>query len=140
MTPKRLPPHDPREWLNRAHGNLVRAESRIPGAYLEDLCFDAQQAAEKGIKAVYVCRRESFQFIHDLDQLLETLERNGLKVPKYVRQAKKLSLFAVMTRYPDKVRPVTERRYHGAVRIASAVLRWAERQVALGMKRAKGKK
>ena len=50
--PERFPPDDPREWLNRARSNLVRAKNQIPGAYLEDLCFDAQQAAEKAIKAV----------------------------------------------------------------------------------------
>ena len=48
--PERFPPDDPREWMNRARSNLVLAKSRILGAYLEDLCFAAQQAAEKAIK------------------------------------------------------------------------------------------
>jgi HEPN domain-containing protein len=52
--PERYAPDDPREWMNRARSNLVRARSRIPGAYLEDMCFDAQQAAEKVIKAVMI--------------------------------------------------------------------------------------
>ena len=46
MTRKRLPPDDPQEWLNRARSNLLRAKSPVTGAYLEDFCFDAQQAAE----------------------------------------------------------------------------------------------
>ncbi len=50
--PERFPHDDPREWINRARSNFARARSRIPEAYLEDLCFDAQQAAEKAIKAV----------------------------------------------------------------------------------------
>ncbi len=49
--PERFPPDDPREWLNRAKSNLALAKNRVPGAYLEDLCFEAQQAAEKAIKA-----------------------------------------------------------------------------------------
>ena len=40
---------DPSEWVSRAKSNLIRAKNRIPGVYLEDLCFDAQQAAEKAI-------------------------------------------------------------------------------------------
>ena len=36
--------------------NLVRAQAMLPGVYLEDLCFDAQQAAEKAIKAVLIAR------------------------------------------------------------------------------------
>ena len=48
--PERRPPDDPREWLNRARSNLALAKSLVPEAYLEDLCFEAQQAAEKAIK------------------------------------------------------------------------------------------
>jgi HEPN domain-containing protein len=140
MTRKRLPLDDPHEWLNRARGNLVRAESCIRGAYLEDLCFDAQQAAEKAIKAVFVCRGERFPFIHDLDELLRMLERNRLKIPQYVRQANKLSPFAVLTRYPGAVAPVTQRQYRQSLRVATAVLRWAERQVEAVVKKREGKK
>jgi hypothetical protein len=57
MPPERRPPDDPREWINRARSNLVRAQTTLPGVYLEDLCFDAQQAAEKAIKAVLIARR-----------------------------------------------------------------------------------
>src|SRR5260370_3890497 len=129
MTRKRLPADDPREWLNRARSNLARAKSPMPEAYLEDLCFDAQQAAEKATKAVFICRGERFPFVHDLEELLRLLDRNGLKVPKYVWEADELSDYAVVPRYPAAVGPVTERRYSRAVRIATAVLRWAERQV-----------
>ena len=50
MGRKRRAPNDPREWLSRAQSNLYRAKSPLPDAYLEDFCFDAQQAAEKAIK------------------------------------------------------------------------------------------
>ena len=43
--PERFPPDDPREWLNRARSNLAMAKNRVPDAYLEDLCFEAQRAA-----------------------------------------------------------------------------------------------
>jgi HEPN domain-containing protein len=58
MAATRFPPDDPREWLNRARSNLRRAAVRAEGVYLEDLCYDAQQAAEKAIKAAWsTCRR-----------------------------------------------------------------------------------
>ena len=38
-------PDHPQEWLRRARSNLTRARARLPNVYLEDLCFDAQQAA-----------------------------------------------------------------------------------------------
>ncbi len=47
--PERYPPEDPREWLNRARSNLALASAQGEGVYLEDLCFNAQQAVEKAI-------------------------------------------------------------------------------------------
>jgi len=129
MSRKRLPPDDPREWLNRAHSNLARADETSSEVYLEDLRFDAQQAAEKAIKAVFIHRGVCFPYIHDLADLLGRLERSGDKIPKYVREANELSTFAVVTRYPGLIAPVTKRKYRRAVRIAEAVVRWAERQI-----------
>jgi HEPN domain-containing protein len=129
MKRKRLPPNDPREWISRAKSNLALARNVIPDVDLEDLCFDAQQAAEKGVKAVFIKRGETFPFSHDLDALLRLLEKNGLKIPQYVNEAKELTQYAHLTRYPGLAAPVTLREYRRAVRIATAVFRWAERCV-----------
>jgi HEPN domain-containing protein len=107
MTAKWLPPDDPHSWLSRARSNLARSKSQIPEAFLEDLCYDAQQAGEKAIKAVFIHRGEKFPFIHDLDELLQLLKRNGHKIPKYVWEAEELTRFAVVTRYPG-FGPVTK--------------------------------
>ena len=129
MKCKRFPPDDPREWITRANSNLTLARNVIPDVELEDLCFDAQQAAEKGVKAIFIYRGEIFPYSHDLELLLRLLERNGLRIPKYVNEAKELTQYAHVTRYPGMADPVTLRQYRRAVRIAAAVLRWAERQV-----------
>src|SRR5438132_8145307 len=100
MKRKRFPPDDPREWINRAKSNLALARNVIPDVELEDLCLDAQQAAEKAIKAVFIQRGETFPFSHDLGKLLRLLEKNGLKIPKYVNEAKELTEYAHLTRYP----------------------------------------
>jgi HEPN domain-containing protein len=82
MPHERRPPNDPREWINRARSNLVRAQAILPGVYLEDLCFDAQQAAEKAIKAVLITRGVNFPLIHDLAYLLTLLEQSGETIPR----------------------------------------------------------
>ena len=97
---------------------------------MEDLCFDSQQAAEKSIKAVFIHRRLTFPFTHDLARLLTVLRQSGFKCPRYLDRVKRLTRFAVETRYPGLAGPVTEKQYRGTVRIAEAVLRWAERQIA----------
>ena len=80
--PERFPPDDPREWLNRARSNLIRAKSKLSGVYLEDLCFDAQQATEKAIKAIMIRRNVEFPYVHDLGRLLLRLEEAGEPIPE----------------------------------------------------------
>ncbi len=46
---ERYPPSDCREWLNRARSNLALTRSEGTNIYLEDLCFNAQQAVEKAV-------------------------------------------------------------------------------------------
>ena len=75
--PERFPPDDPREWLNRAKGNLAKAKVPVPGGYLEDLCFDAQQASEKAIKALLIARHVDFPYTHDLSRLLTVPKPRG---------------------------------------------------------------
>ncbi|MDD9997126.1 MAG: HEPN domain-containing protein [Rhodospirillaceae bacterium] len=123
-----LPPDDPREWLNRAGSNLARAKSRVAGAYLEDHCFDAQQAAEKAIKAVMISRGIDFPYSHDLTHLMSSLESSGQDIPPAVRRAATLTRYAVQSRYPS-VEPVTEGEYIDALEIAKAVVRWAGEQI-----------
>lgn len=127
--PERFPPDDPREWLNRARSSLAQAKNRVPDVYLEDLCFDAQQAAEKAIEAVMIRRCVEFPYVHDLDRLLSLLEEDGEVVPVAVRQSDELTRYAVVTRYPTAVRPVSEPEYRQAVAIAEAVVAWAEKRV-----------
>ena len=45
MTQQRYEANDPREWLNRALSNLRMARAPATGIYLEELCFNALQAA-----------------------------------------------------------------------------------------------
>jgi hypothetical protein len=57
------------------------------------------------------------------------MPKNGLRIPQYVNEAKELTQYAHLTRYPGRRAPVKPREYRRAVRIATAVLRWAERKI-----------
>jgi len=113
-------------WLNRARSSLALARSRPPDVVAEDLCFAAQQAAEKAIKAVFVARGQRFPFTHDLVRLLALLEADGEPIPAPVREAALLNRFAVVTRYPGFAEDVTWQEYRQAVAVAQEVVRWAE--------------
>ena len=127
--PQRFDPDDPREWLNRARSNLARAKARVADTYLEDNCFDAQQAAEKAVKAVLLLLRIDFPYIHDLAKLLGLLARHGEEVPESVQEAKRLTPYAWMTRYPGSSESVIEEEYRQAVSVAETVVHWAEARV-----------
>lgn len=130
MPPERGAPDDPVEWLHRAQSNLVRARTRIPGVYLEDLCFDAQQAAEKAIKALLIQQDVAFPYVHDLAALTSLLQEPGESVPPELHESARLTRHAVAARYPGLMEPVTEEEYRAAVAIAETVVLFAERQLA----------
>ena len=114
--PERFAPDDPREWMNRARSNLALAKNRVPGAYLEDLCFEAQQAAEKAVKAVLISRDIEYPYVHDLARLLSMLEDAGESAPCVVRKAEELTPYALITRYTGPARAVTTPEYLAAWR------------------------
>ncbi len=120
----------PEDWLRRAKGNLARARQTKPkDAFWEDLCFDAQQAAEKAIKAVLVFRELEFRKTHDLRELLTLLGSGGDPIPEEIWEAVDLTDYAVETRYPGVTEPVSDKEYRHAVALAEAVVRWADKQI-----------
>ena len=128
MPPKRRDPTDPSEWLRRARSNLARAKAdrNLPEVLLEDLCFDAQQAAEKAIKAVLVWRKAAFPKTHAIMDLLTLLHESGYAVPEEIRQCGVLTEYAVESRYPGVFEEVVRTDYTEAVELAERAVRWAE--------------
>ncbi len=127
MPPERPVPGSAGEWLVYARRDLAMAQAPLPeGAVYEQLCFHAQQAAEKAIKAVYRARGQTFRYTHDLDDLLYGLERNGMVIPESIWDAADLTRFAWESRYPGFGEPVTETEYQQALTLARRVVAWAE--------------
>jgi len=94
--------------------------------YLEDLCFDAQQAAEKATKAILLRRGIQFPYTQDLGRLFTLVEQSGQPVPEEVNAAETLTDYAGITRYPAVLEPVTHEGYIRAVELATTVVHWAE--------------
>jgi HEPN domain-containing protein len=127
-----MPPDKPStrtagEWLRRARSNLSRAKQEKPDDVLfEDLCFDAQQAVEKALKALLVSRGIPFRFVHDIGELLETASRGGMSIPEHLRDAVELTGFAVEARYPGPFEAVSEDEWRRAVRLAEETVAWVD--------------
>jgi HEPN domain-containing protein len=132
MPQDRPAPGSAADWLSRAKGDPAIAKAPLPeGALLEDLCFHAQQAAEKALKAVYQHQGWTFRYTHDLEELIAGLREKGLLVPSEVVDADALTGFAWESRYPGFGEPVTEEEYREALRQAETAVAWAEREIVV---------
>ena len=121
----RREPGSPAEWMRYANGDLALARGPIPGIMLEILCFHAQQAAEKAIKAVLIEKGVRFSKIHVLERLIDLLPADIPRTADLLASAS-LTEYASVTRYLGMDEPVSEEAYRDAVRLAEAVVKWAE--------------
>ena len=111
-------------WIQRAESNRARQAWPPVGGHPEDICFDAQQAAEKALKASWYSGLDVPR-THSVGYLLSIIkESSGMPVPPQVEQAALLSDYAVTTRYPGDWEPVGEDEYKQALTHAEEVWNW----------------
>lgn len=118
------------DWLRDARGDLALASvaktRRIRYAHL---CFHAQQAAEKSLKAVLLACKPEVPRTHDLAFLMDILPARA-NVPPALLALPTLNKYAVQYRYPGQVMPVTRQDRRKAVALARETLDWATATLA----------
>jgi HEPN domain-containing protein len=88
------------DWLAQAQRDLQAARV-CAGASLHDVaCFHAQQAAEKGLKAVYNHRGE-VAWGHSVEGLLRNLGPELSVEQELIRRAERLDRHYIASRYPN---------------------------------------
>ena len=100
-----------------------------PDILYEDLCYDAQQAAEKALKSLCILHEIVFFRTHDIAYLIELLEKKNVEIPGVVQKAKALTGYAVEARYPGDYMPVSEDDYIKAVKVAEEVVTWVAKRI-----------
>lgn len=116
-------------WLKRAESNIRLAiNGKQEGVFFEDLCFEAQQAAEKALKAMLIFLSEEYPRVHSFGMLLECLEKH-IKIPERIKDVIELSDYAVQTRYPGDYYPLSEDEYERAINIAKQTLTWVKENI-----------
>lgn len=125
-------PHDsivpgcPEDWLRHAKSDLDLSFVDKPDSVLwESLCFHAQQAAEKSLKALLLFLNREFPRTHNIRTLLDLIAID-LNIPDEIDDAAILSDYAVTIRYPGEYNAVDEIEYIEAIRIAKRVYHWVE--------------
>jgi HEPN domain-containing protein len=133
MPPDVRNPNDPQEWLRRARSSLAKARVRNdPDIVIEDLCADAQQAAEKAIKAVFVHRKIRFPKTHDILELLTLLRSMGVEFTGDILEVDELTGYALDTKYPGWFEVSGEEDYDRALQLAERALAWATELIEKG--------
>jgi HEPN domain-containing protein len=112
-----------REWMERAEQDLLAAESllgRNSRRLLNPICYHAQQAAEKYLKALLLHQGVEFPLTHDLRLLLELV---GPLAAPGVNHASVIGLtrYAIQARYPGDWEPIDRREAGRAVATARSV-------------------
>ena len=111
-----------KRWLAYARSDLDAAHAllRDPEHYPRQVCFLAQQAAEKVLKAVLVLLEVEFPFTHDLDRLRDLIPE-GWRVKSEYPDLADLAIWAIEARYPGDMPQVVEADAREALQTAEAL-------------------
>ncbi len=115
------------DWIRHAKSDLDLSDIEKPECVLwENLCFHAQQAAEKSLKALLIFKNIEIPRTHNLRILLDLIPAD-MNVPEDVEDAAILSDYAVTSRYPGDYPAVTQTEYEEAIQLAKTVYEWVIR-------------
>jgi|SRR3989344_1155571 len=118
-------------WWEQAKNDLNAAMNSVKSRNFDWACFQAQQAAEKGLKALYIQEFNTFKKIHDLSFFAKEL-----KAPDEILEVCfRLSPVYAETRYPDGSGKVPAKRFSEedakkSIKYASVILTWLEKELS----------
>ena len=115
-------------WMAKAESDLRALAASLSADALDAACFHAQQAAEKAIKAVLIAHGIEPPRTHNITALINLLPPEA-PLREDVLASRGLTSYAAITRYPGQAGEVSEEDYREAVRLAEAVVAWAEEMI-----------
>ncbi|GMO63245.1 MAG: HEPN domain-containing protein [Treponemataceae bacterium] len=111
-------------WLDRAISSYELAKANVSKLVLyEDLCYQAQQSVEKALKGLLIYYDVEPEFTHNVGVLLTALS-DYTDIPDNIKDATKVTKYAVQTRYPGEYDDITKDNYEESLKIAKACLDW----------------
>lgn len=90
-------------WLRKADHDLLNIQNNLAAKDIpwDTVCFHAQQAAEKVLKAFLVARGRDLSKTHDLVALLTFCVECDAGLAALESDCRKLTSYGVAARYPD---------------------------------------
>jgi HEPN domain-containing protein len=120
-------------WLRKAESDLANAELCLPsGRALDTVCFHAQQAAERYLKAYLTAWDLECPFIHNLEKLIELCSHRDPEFLGLRPLGQTLTPYAVELRYDEEFWPSADTARQ-ALEAARAVRDFVARRLPAGM-------
>ncbi|MDZ7290419.1 MAG: HEPN domain-containing protein [candidate division KSB1 bacterium] len=95
--------------LQKAANDLIAAQATMAtGQALDTVCFHAQQAVEKSLKAILALHDVEYPRRHDLAELIELVKPRLAEIALYENRINSLTPFAVEIRYDTAFDPTSE--------------------------------
>lgn len=118
--PKEIRREQMDQWLGRANEDFGLAEHLVSenSPYLNAICFHAQQAAEKYLKAFLVHNQVEFPKTHDLVKILDLIATVDKPLAESLRDVKGLSNYGVDIRYPGDLPEISNDDARQAFKLA----------------------
>jgi HEPN domain-containing protein len=92
--------------LNKAANDLVAARATLStGQALDTVCFHAQQAVEKSLKAILALHEIEYPWWHDLGELFELVRPLASELIPFENQMFRMTPYAVEARYDEEFEP-----------------------------------
>ena len=90
-------------WLAKAANDMLNIENNLSSEEIpwDTVCFHAQQAAEKTLKAFIVYHQLPLTWVHDLVALLNQCILIDRELANLQEACMRLTYYAVVVRYPD---------------------------------------
>ena len=118
-----------RGLLAKAQNDLIAAQATIAtGKALDTVCFHAQQAAEKSIKALLALYDVEYPRRHDLGELVALVKKWAPEIGAMEEEIIRLAPYAVAARYDESFAPDLEETQR-ALETAERVHLLAEQRV-----------
>lgn len=99
-----------KNWLEKARRDLMTAKNGLKSSepFTDIICFHAQQAGEKYIKAYLVWQEIEFPKTHSLEDLFLLAAQKDSAFHKLIEEASILTPYAVEIRYGEFEEPLFE--------------------------------
>jgi len=124
-------------WIRKAESDLANAQLCLASARaLDTVCFHAQQAAEKYLKAYLTAEEIEFPFVHNLEKLVELCARQDPAFAALKALSQMLTPYAVELRYDEEFWPspdTARQALEGALAIKGFILRHLADNMRPGM-------